>query len=181
MAWGGGRERFGIRVWGGWGRLGGAGGVGGAGAPTSQGLPKGATQAGSGAARGPESVPIARIGAKSMGAAMDAVRNAFVESSENRQASLDEIGGTKTLESFNQGLISLSGGKGSWSAQNWNDGLGDGNTRPSRMISKSPGPEEAQKFRAQLTKGISQKGRKGPTQIIILLFVKLYLGSFKVS
>jgi hypothetical protein len=92
---------------------------------------------------------------------------------------VDEIGRAKTFESFDQGLISLSGSKSSWSAQNWNDGLGDGNTRPSRMISKSP--EEAEKFRAQLTKGISHKGCKGPTQIIILLLVKLYLGSFKVS
>ncbi len=109
------------------------------------GLPKGEV--------GPESFPIARIGAKSMGAAIDAFRNAFVDRSENRQASLDEIGGTKTFESIDQGLITLSSCKGSWSTKNWNDGLEDGNTRPSRMISKSP--EEAQKFRAQLTKVIS--------------------------
>ena len=46
------------------------------------------------------------------------------------------------------------------------------------MISKSP--EEAQKFRAQLTKGISHKGCESPIQIVILLFEKLHLGSLKV-
>ena len=100
-----------------------------------------------------------------MSTAVDTFRNAFADIGENRQVSLDEIGGTKTFEPSDQGLISLSSCKGSWSTQNWDDGLGYRNTRTSHMISKSP--EEAQKIRVQLTKGISHKGCESPTRIVM--------------